>query len=201
LRRFASRHFLEIRMKIYTRAGDGGETALIGGGRVPKWHPRMEACGALDELSALLGALRLHATDNALGPCVAAPDALGPCAAAPDARLDAALEAAQWDLFALGAALADPSGGRAEPKLKFPVGDMEADIDRMLPGGGPGRFVLPAGDARTVAAHHARTVCRRAERLVARLCAEGAPAWTLAHLNRLGDWLFAVAVAGVVARD
>jgi cob(I)alamin adenosyltransferase len=149
----------------------------------------MEACGALDELNALLGALRLHTAFDAPGPCVAAPDA----------RLDAALEAVQWDLFALGSALADQAQ-RAEQKLKFPVGDVEADIDRMLPGGGPGRFVLPAGDARTVAAHHARTVCRRAERLVARLCAEGAPAWTLAHLNRLGDWLFAVAVARIGTR-
>jgi cob(I)alamin adenosyltransferase len=193
-------------MKIYTRTGDGGETSLIGGGRVPKWHPRLEACGALDELNALLGALRLHAgggaSDNGMPGVPAAPRLRagsgappGTRGAAPGAALDAALEAAQWDLFALGAALADQAQ-RAEPRLKFGAREMEADIDRMLPDGGPGRFVLPAGDAKTVAAHHARTVCRRAERLVARLCAEGAPAWTLAHINRLGDWLFAVAVTG-----
>jgi cob(I)alamin adenosyltransferase len=72
---------------------------------------------------------------------------------------------------------------------------METDIDRMLPNGGPGCFVLPGGSPRAAAVHHARTVCRRAERMVARLCADGdAPAWTMAYLNRLGDWLFAAAI-------
>jgi len=161
-------------MKIYTRSGDQGETSLIGGARVPKWHPRLEACGALDELNALLGALRLHTGG--------------------EAWLDGRLEAAQWDMFALGTAVADPAGDRAEQRTKLSTGDMEADIDRMLPDGGPRAFLLPAGSERTVAAHQARTVCRRAERLAAQLCSSGeAPQWVGAYLNRLGDWLFAVA--------
>jgi cob(I)alamin adenosyltransferase len=159
-------------MKIYTGGGDGGETSLIGGARVPKWHPRLEACGALDELNALLGALRLHVAGRAA---------------------EAALEGIQWDMFALGAAVADPKCGAEPPALRFQVADMEADIDRMRPDGGPSGFVLPGGSPAAAAGHHARTVCRRAERLAAPLCAGGeAPAWVGAYLNRLGDWLFAV---------
>ena len=168
-------------MKIYTRTGDEGETSLVGGRRVSKAHPRLEAYGTLDELNALLGVLRLRVSRET--------GAAG------------LLANVQRDLFALGAVLADPNSGAdsglSREKLACPLDAMESDIDRLcaMPPA-LNSFVLPSGCEAAARAHHARTVCRRAERRVIALCSDsGAPDWVAAYLNRLGDWLFALARA------
>ncbi|MDR1840981.1 MAG: cob(I)yrinic acid a,c-diamide adenosyltransferase [Holophagales bacterium] len=167
-------------MKIYTRAGDGGETSLIGGRRVSKAHPRLEAVGTLDELNALIGILRLHVSDESLA--------------------DVFLLRVQKDIFTMGAALANPdippgvTDGPERP-LECSVEAMEADIDRLWAMGPELKsFLLPSGCAAAVHAHHARTVCRRAERTIVPLCSEASNLeWVSVYLNRLGDWLFALA--------
>ena len=176
-------------MKIYTRTGDEGSTGLFGGDRVTKAHPRLMAYGTLDELNSLVGMLRLQSH--------------------PGAGADGALERIQQDLFVLGALLATPPSAqkRLEPKLgrpTWPMAEMEADIDR-LTALAPAleRFVLPGGSRGAGWAHLARTVCRRAEREVAALdAAEPVAPSARIYLNRLSDWLFALAraenaVAGV----
>jgi cob(I)alamin adenosyltransferase len=168
-------------MKIYTRTGDGGETALFGGGRVPKDHPRVAAYGTVDELNACLGW------------------------AVAVARADAVrvrLSEVQHDLFAIGALLATPpaQAGRPVPKgLPEPplgrVPEMEAWMDEAeerLPE--LRSFVLPGGSQGAAALHLARTVCRRAERAVVRLAAaDPVQPWMLTYLNRLSDLLFTFA--------
>jgi cob(I)alamin adenosyltransferase len=169
-------------MKLYTRTGDAGTTGLFGGDRVAKCHPRLAAYGTLDELNSALGILALH-----LDPAVGAQDALG---------------LVQRDLFALGAVLATPPAraGQVERRLTqptWPIGDMEADIDRLAALAPPmTHFVLPGGCPGSAYGHWARTVCRRAEReVVALAAAEPVPAEVIVYLNRLSDWLFALARA------
>jgi cob(I)alamin adenosyltransferase len=167
-------------MKIYTRTGDGGETALFGGGRVSKDHPRVIAYGAVDELNSVLGWALAE---------------IGP------GDTTARLARVQHDLFALGAALATPP---ARPNRRRPetpglpgprIAEMEGwmdDMDGVLP---PlERFVLPGGARGAAALHVARTVCRRAERAVVTLAmAEALEPEILAYLNRLSDLLFVCA--------
>lgn len=169
-------------MKLYTRTGDQGSTGLFGGDRVTKRHPRLMAYGTLDELNSVLGLLRLHATPEA----------------APSERL----QQVQNDLFVLGALLATPESrkdqlGARMTKPTWSIEDMEADIDRLTALASPMRaFVLPGGSPGAAWAHLARTVCRRAEREVVSLAAEEAvDDLVLTYLNRLGDWLFALARA------
>jgi cob(I)alamin adenosyltransferase len=164
---------------IYTRGGDSGDTGLFGGGRVPKDHPRVAACGAVDELNAFLGrALAAIASEPSRG----------------------RLRELQHDLFALGSHLATPGAtGGAGPKLpELPdgrVSEMEAWIDegdRELP---PlAAFILPGGSAGAVELHVCRTVCRRAERAVVRVRPrDPATEFTIRYLNRLSDLLFTLA--------
>ena len=167
-------------LKIYTRRGDGGRTGLFGGGRVPKDHLRVEAYGTVDELNALIGIAAAQVTDG-------------------DVRR--ALSLVQSDLFAMGARLATPArdDGRPVPSLPDPplerAAEMESWIDRADGETGPLRsFVLPAGSAGACRLHHARTVCRRAERrVVALAAAEPVAPWIVQYLNRLSDYLFAAA--------
>jgi len=166
-------------VRIYTRTGDGGETALLGGRRVRKSALRVEAYGELDELNACLGL------------AVAAP------AAAPTANL---LMEVQRHLFALSARVADTrDAGETPPeKATFPeahVTMLERAIDlaeEVLP---PLKtFVIPGGTELGARLHLARTVCRRAERrLVALAAQEDIPPVFLAYLNRLSDLLFVLA--------
>ncbi len=169
-------------MKLYTRTGDAGTTALFGGSRVPKHHLRLDAYGTLDELNSFVGLLRQDSH--------------------PDAVPVPLWERIQSDLFILGAHLATPpeqvsrlSSMLSHPLL--PAEALEADIDR-LTSLAPAltAFVLPAGTRGAAQAHVTRTVCRRAERLVAAV-AETAPVpdEVLIYLNRLSDWLFALARA------
>jgi cob(I)alamin adenosyltransferase len=161
---------------ITTRGGDGGETSLGDGARVRKDALRVEAYGTVDEANAAIGVLRLHA--------------------GADAEADAMLARIQNDLFDIGAdlcvpgeagarlRLADTQSARLEAELAEMNGQMSALKSFVLPGGTPG----------AAAAHVARTVTRRAERLVVALAAgeEVNPA-VIRYLNRLSDHLFVLA--------
>ncbi|MDR0498894.1 MAG: cob(I)yrinic acid a,c-diamide adenosyltransferase [Holophagales bacterium] len=169
-------------MKIYTRTGDNGQTSLIGGQRVSKSHPRLEAYGTLDELNSLLGILRVHISTKT--------------------GANTILTDIQRDLFRLGAGLADPKFGTddvssAEISLKCSMETMEADIDRLCAMSPElNSFVLPSGSPGAVYAHYARSVCRRAERKIVPICTDvSALDWVVRYLNRLSDWLFALARA------
>jgi cob(I)alamin adenosyltransferase len=161
---------------ITTRGGDAGETSLGDGARVRKDALRVEAYGTVDEANAAIGVLRLHTGE--------------------DAEADAMLARIQNDLFDIGADLCVP--GEAGARLR--VADtqsarLEAELAEMN-GQMPAlkSFVLPGGTAGAAAAHVARTVTRRAERLVVALAAEEEvnPA-VIRYLNRLSDHLFVLA--------
>lgn len=167
-------------MKIYTRRGDGGRTALFGGGRVAKSDIRVEAYGAVDELGAALGVAQVHVAD--------------------DGTRDR-LSLIQQDLFVIGAHLATPPppAGRPGPGLpELPtnrIGRMEAWIDAAAAASRPLRnFVLPGGSAGASHLHLARAVCRRAERRVVALAGgSDVDPEIVRYLNRLSDYLFAAA--------
>ncbi|MFH1176223.1 MAG: cob(I)yrinic acid a,c-diamide adenosyltransferase [Acidobacteriota bacterium] len=161
-------------MRIYTRTGDGGLTSLGDGSRVSKAAPRVEAYGEVDELNSLLGLLGGEDLP---------------------AETRQELLRAQGCLFALGAALADPSGGRQIPPGRCDPAWLEEWIDGMSAGLSPlGNFVIPGGCRGAALAQMCRTVCRRAERRVAGLqeAKEGTGA-ILPFLNRLSDALFVLA--------
>lgn len=166
--------------KIYTKTGDDGTTALGSGERRPKDDLRIEAYGAVDEANAAIGLARADLLPEF-------------------AELDAMLAAVQNDLFDLGAELATPDDGK--PKAHEPlrvvtaqVERLERDIDALNAGLAPLRsFVLPAGSRAAAALHLARTIARRAERLMVTLARQepdgvGRPA--LVYMNRLSDLLF-----------
>lgn len=164
-------------MKIYTRTGDGGETALFDNSRVSKADPRVDAYGEVDELNAWLGSVLANRVD-------------------PD--IDESLTRIQRDLFAVGARLADPSERIAERVTKAFIDD--ADIERLehlidrheqeLP---PlTRFILAGGSTAGAGLHVARTVCRRAERRIVALVPPPDPL-IIRYMNRLSDLLFVLA--------
>ena len=166
-------------MKIYTRTGDAGGTALFGGARVSKADPRVAAYGEVDELNACVGIVRAH-------------DAL-------PADVAGLLEQIQKDLFAIGARLADPAAKIADrtTKAEVTIADiqrLEDWIDRLEEELPPlRRFILPGGNSPGAMLHYARTVCRRAERSIVGLGADSVEARVLAYVNRLSDLLFVVA--------
>jgi cob(I)alamin adenosyltransferase len=165
--------------KIYTRAGDGGTTRLATGEEVAKWSRRVEAYGAVDEANAAIGVARLH-TKN-----------MEP--------LETYLARIQNDLFDLGADLATPERDQPLPfeALRIQpqqVTRLEAEIDELNGQLAPlTSFVLPAGAPAATHLHVARTITRRAERLIAQLASQPgekvSPA-ALAYANRLSDLLF-----------
>lgn len=167
--------------RIYTRAGDGGQTRLATGEKVSKASRRVEAYGGVDELNAAVGLARLHTPASA--------------------DLDPILARVQNDLFDLGADLATPPSraGRREALriVATQVERVEREIDALNASLAPlTSFVLPGGSAGAAALHLARTVCRRAERdAVAFAEAEGGGTHTeaLRYLNRLSDLLFVAA--------
>jgi cob(I)alamin adenosyltransferase len=160
--------------RIYTRGGDAGETSLGDGARVPKHALRVAAYGTVDEANAALGLARLHAAGD----------------------IDAMLARIQNDLFDLGADLCTPEEGRkAAGALRIvppQVARLEAEIDALNAELQPlNSFVLPGGTPCAAYLHLARTVTRRAERLVAELAAhEAVNPEALKYLNRLSDHLF-----------
>jgi len=166
-------------VKIYTRTGDTGETALFDNSRVSKADPRVDAYGEVDELNAWLGLVR---------------------AGGLDADLDAELIRIQRDLFAVGAQLADPAERLADRVTKAFVSDadvarLEHLIDRLEQELPPlTRFILPGGNAAGGAVHVARTVCRRAERRIVGLV-PAADELLIRYVNRLSDLLFVLARA------
>ena len=167
--------------KIYTKSGDDGTTALGSGERRPKHDLRIESYGTVDEANAAIGLARAALSGG-------------------DAELDSMLARVQNDLFDLGAELATPDDGK--PKDYEPlrivtsqVERLEGDIDSLNAALDPLRsFVLPGGSDAAAALHLARTVSRRAERLMAALAEKepvNAPA--LIYMNRLSDLLFVAA--------
>jgi cob(I)alamin adenosyltransferase len=172
-------------MKIYTGSGDRGRTSLFSGERVRKDHRRIEAYGDLDELNSVLGALSAAVTGL------------------PAAQAE--LSGIQSDLFHLGAWLATtpeaPATATLAPIDPQRSGRLESAIDRMDAELPPLKgFILPGGHPSAAWAHVARTVCRRAERRVVGLAAEGGPPEAgeqvqraIVYLNRLSDYLFVLA--------
>jgi cob(I)alamin adenosyltransferase len=160
--------------RIYTRGGDAGETSLGDGARVPKHALRVAAYGTVDEANAAIGIARLHA----------------------DAESEEMLGRIQNDLFDLGADLCTPEGGRrAAGALRIVPAQterLEREIDAINAALAPlDSFILPGGTAAAAHLHLARTVVRRAERLVSELArAEGVNPEALKYLNRLSDHLF-----------
>lgn len=166
--------------KIYTRSGDDGTTALGSGERVPKHHARIWAFGTVDETNAAIGVARLD---------------LEPA----HTQIDKMLERIQNDLFDLGADLCVPGGtgekaGKALRIVQSQVGRLEAEIDELNSELDPLRsFILPGGTRAAAALHLARTICRRAERLMAELASgddEMVGEAALHYINRLSDFLF-----------
>ncbi len=164
--------------RVYTKAGDAGETSLIGGMRARKDTARIDCYGTVDEVNATLGlvamALESSAARSELAPII---------------------QRVQNELFNLGAELATPDPDRVarSPHVEERhITALEADIDR-LNDGLPEltSFVLPGGGAVSAYCHLARTVCRRAERLVVTLAAEETVRGeAVKYLNRLSDALF-----------
>jgi cob(I)alamin adenosyltransferase len=165
--------------RVYTKGGDKGETSLIGGERVSKAAPRLECYGTLDELNAVVGLVVEALAQSKAGP-----------------HLVPILRRVQNELFNLGCELATPD---AAQRAKLPriearhVEGLERDIDAVndeLPA--LKSFVLPGGGWASAHCHLARTVCRRAERLVVALARSGEDVGELSvqYLNRLSDALF-----------
>lgn len=161
-------------MKIYTRTGDEGQTSLFGGARVSKSDTRIGAYGTIDELNSQLGVVR---------------------ATWPQSPLDALFARVQLDLFEVGAHLASPGTSRFAGVDPQRVTELEQRIDVMDSQLAPLKnFILPAGSMASAQIHVARTVCRRAERLVVALGDDTAATLsTVAYLNRLSDFLFVAA--------
>jgi len=182
--------------KIYTRTGDDGTTGLGSGARRKKYDLRVAAYGTIDEANAAIGVARLHTAD--------------------DASLDGALARIQNDLFDLGADLCTPAkgkgGGRGPGGARLTVTQaqvtwLENEIDRLNAELAPLKsFVLPGGSAAAAYLHLARTLTRRAERLVAELKdkrGESVTPEVLKYVNRLSDFLFVASrhLNGKGARD
>ena len=168
--------------RVYTRAGDGGSTQLVGGKRVSKDQLRIEAYGTVDELNAAIGLARTANREVPEPP-------------EPAASVEAMLTRVQNELFNLGSDLATPAEDRhpQQPGIEARhIEALEQDIDRMnaeLPG--LNSFVLPGGGWVSAYCHQARTVCRRAERLVVTLAREEKISdLAVPYLNRLSDFLF-----------
>jgi cob(I)alamin adenosyltransferase len=166
--------------KIYTRTGDKGTTALGSGERVPKHALRIAAYGTVDETNASIGMVRVHLGDT-------------------EPKLDTMLVRIQNDLFDLGADLCVPDRGEKLEYEPLRVTDaqvkrLEQEIDEMNAELKPLRsFVLPGGTPAAAALHMARTISRRAERLMVELASdanEPVGAAALKYINRLSDYLF-----------
>jgi cob(I)alamin adenosyltransferase len=165
--------------RIYTRAGDDGTTALGTGERRKKYDLRIAAYGTLDEVNAVIGLARLHTAE--------------------DAHFDGLLGRIQNDLFDVGADLCLPGKGKGPGGARLSVTDaqvtwLEQEIDRLNAELEPLKsFVLPGGTPAAAYLHLARTVCRRAERLMVELKdkpGESVASEALKYINRLSDFLF-----------
>lgn len=159
-------------MKIYTKTGDDGSTGLLGGDRIAKTSPRIEAIGEVDELNAAIGLVHVLSADPLL-------------------------ESIQCSLFDLGSELAAPLGGKFEVpgptversnELEISIDAMSRDLTELK------NFILPGGGEEAARLHMARCICRRAERVVLALNEiEPVSIESRVFLNRLSDWLFVAA--------
>jgi cob(I)alamin adenosyltransferase len=165
--------------RIYTRAGDDGTTALGTGERRKKYDLRIEAYGTLDEVNAVIGLARLHTAD--------------------DPNFDGLLGRVQNDLFDVEADLCLPGKGKGPGGARLTTTDaqvawLEQEIDRLNAELEPLKsFILPGGSAAAAYLHFARTVCRRAERIIVQLNdkpGESVSPEALKYVNRLSDFLF-----------
>ena len=162
--------------KIYTRAGDTGETSLVNGMRVSKHARRPSAFGEIDEANSVIGLARLHCKNNA--------------------EADDMLVRVQHDLFDLGADIATPETDKPALRITtLQVGRLESEIDMMNDELEPlDSFILPGGCAASAWLHLARTVIRRAERQMTELAAEEVVNQeAMRYVNRLSDHLFVLA--------
>jgi cob(I)alamin adenosyltransferase len=164
-------------MKIYTKTGDDGTTSLFSGGRVKKDHLRVEVYGTIDELNSVLGVVR---------------------ASKPVAPINDMLEKVQSDLFRLGSDLATPMDTKADWLVRLEEDQiiwLEETIDAMDLEIEPLKnFILPGGTMAAAQLHVARTICRRAERLLVTLQEiEDVGEVVRPYVNRLSDWLFTMA--------
>ena len=163
--------------KIYTKTGDLGETSLLGGKRVPKYHPRVEAYGNIDELNSFIGLLRCYIEDK---------------------ELDDVLINVQQHLYYIGSLVACDSCSEQE-KLKQINNDdilfLEQQIDiltQQLPE--LKDFIIPEGSRSVAYAHVNRSICRRAERSLIELSAKTyIDNLIIIYINRLSDYLFTLA--------
>jgi len=168
--------------RVYTRTGDTGDTALVGGRRVPKDAPRIEAYGTVDELNAVLGLARVFNAETRGRP-------------RPSRWLDEVLRRLQNELFDLGSELATPADAAYEGMFRVSdaeVTALERLIDQCQKDLAPLKsFVLPGGGRVGGFLHQARTVCRRAERRILALSrVEPIGPGPLRYVNRLSDLLF-----------
>ena len=168
--------------RVYTRAGDKGDTALVGGRRVRKDSPRIEAYGTIDELNSVIGLARaFNAESKRRGKR--------------QRWLDLVLRRLQNELFDLGSELATPAESRYEGMFRVGASEVTA-LERLMDECQKEltplkSFVLPGGGRVGGFLHQARTVCRRAERSVLALSrVEDIGEWPVKYVNRLGDLLF-----------
>jgi cob(I)alamin adenosyltransferase len=168
--------------RVYTRTGDKGDTGLVGGKRVPKDSPRIEAYGTIDELNSVVGLARVF-NEEQLGKGEA------------HVVLDDILRRVQQELFDVGAELATPPDfvypgmhriGEAEVKnLEATIDECQKELEALK------SFVLPGGGKIGAYLHQCRTVCRRAERAIVALArAEEVNRWLVIYVNRLSDLFF-----------
>ena len=160
--------------KVYTKAGDGGQTSLVGGERVSKASARVDAYGDVDELNSLIGLVRAHLSYP---------------------PVDEVLGLVQNDLFTVGGDLASPSDIQVPRIEESFIKNLEESADRFLTHLEPLReFILPGGSAAGATLHLARAVARRAERRVVALAqTEEINSQVVVYLNRLSDLLFILA--------
>lgn len=167
--------------KVYTRTGDSGQTGLVGGKRLPKDHPRIEAYGTVDELNSVIGlALSFLAQKEA---------------SKRREKLELILEAIQQKLFDTGSELATLPGDEYEGQITLKAEDaewLEEIIDAMNDELQPLKsFILPGGTSLNAFLHQARTVCRRAERDILKLNQiDLVNQEIIKYINRLSDFLF-----------
>lgn len=165
-------------MKIYTKTGDRGETSLFGGERVPKYHDRIEAYGTIDELNSVIGLAITEITDSSISEL---------------------LKEIQQNLFTLGADLATPSDKRDRVQVPSIERNHHLNLEREIDGYNEQlpelkHFILPGGTKGACLLNVARTVCRRAERIVVAASEEfDIGSDIVIYLNRLSDLLFVLA--------
>ncbi|MGH7927260.1 MAG: cob(I)yrinic acid a,c-diamide adenosyltransferase [Candidatus Binatia bacterium] len=168
--------------KVYTRTGDKGQTALVGGKRVPKDSPRIDAYGTIDELNSIVGLARVFNEERL-------------DQGETHRFLDRILRQIQDELFDLGSELATPDDFSYDGMYRVGEGEvkkLEQIIDECQKELEPLKsFILPGGGRISAYLHQCRTVCRRAEREILRLSrAEPLDEWPLKYVNRLSDLFF-----------